>query len=201
MGAGSRPHVSPEQGTQAAEEEDQEQAVDPFPLFELDLCFAWWNTGISLRTQKALEILEIDNQHALGLDLARQFILSEELAIREGLEADYGVDMRILGFSLSGVYQADFLEDPWDVSFRAGFVYARLDMDDVPGDFDRAFGFEAAARIWHPLSPVMEGLSATAEIAGRRLEFEFDKDPDVLDGDSKVGGLGARLLVGLSYRF
>ena len=109
--------------------------------------------------------------------------------------------MRILAFSLSGVYLSNFLEDPWDVSFRAGFLYARLDMDDVPGDFDRAFGLEAAARIRHPLSSVMEGLSASAEIAVRQLEFEFDRDPDVLDADSKVGGFGARLLVGLSYRF
>lgn len=159
--------------------------------------YTFWLTDWEFESRSATRILEVDPTGGglSGAELFGEMHLDPDWSARLGLEASFGPRMEAYVVSLGAGYRMD----PFYA--RAGLLLGKLDMNDPQGDFDPGFGAEAGVGLRHPLPEIAEGLGLHAEIAGRFLEFGFDKDPDVLEADDGAGGFGARFTAGLHLRF
>jgi hypothetical protein len=162
---------------------------------------AWWIVGMDFQARTATQAVEIEEPSLVGLEVWGELEVGKRWSVRAGLEYAEGIDMKALGGSVGVVHRPGLLDEPWDVSFGAGLVAGRLEMDDVPGVFDPGIGLEASARLEYRLTDLMEALSAHVALGLRYQRFNFDGDAGILDADDSEGGAGIRIVAGLDYRF
>lgn len=160
-----------------------------------------WASDLDFVASTATTRVEVDASLLQGAQLRADYVVSRRIDVRLGVEAGFGLEMKSLGATLGAACNLDELPDPWEGWLHGSLVYATLDVDDLPGDFKGALGFEAGLGVSRPVGEWLRGVHLHAELAGRWMEFEFDADPGAIVPDDTVGGFGGRLLLGLDWRF
>ena len=192
----------PEQEEPKEEQEAPAEASDETGV-TIGVQFDVWAADFGFQFMTLEERTRISVNALIGADLfGRYDIPDTDYGVQLDVEVAAGYDYTAFVVGLGGVYYAnDLLEEPWGVRARGSVLYGIIDEDEVPGDFDNAFGFELGAGVDLALDDRVEGLSLNLDLMARFLEFDFDEDSNVIDSDSEVGGFGARLLVGFNYKF
>jgi len=169
---------------------------------QLGAAYSLWITDLDFRSESPTEIIEYEGMSLMGVQVFGSTDIVEEWQIRLAGDFLFGVETDAIVGSLGVVYTpADLLEEPLTLSLRAAFLFGRLEMKDVAGDFDTGYGVEAGAGLNYGLDDVLEGLGIQVDLMLRYLKFSFSEDETALDADDGVGGFGVSLLAGLTYKF
>ncbi len=163
--------------------------------------FQWWTMDLAFEVETANTRIEIDSESLAGFELWGRWDLSEEWAFGIGVDYGSGLDTESLVLSLGATWRLAPPGDPWVPFLRAGVLYGSLDVADLPGEFEAAFGAEGGAGVSVSLGDWIPGLALSLEAAARWITFDFDPGAGVISSDPEVGGFGLRLLAGIELRF
>ena len=197
---------SPDQESPPKEEEDQTEPPVTIskPAWSIGARFDLWVTDLDFTAQTATTRTEVETALHSGADLFAFVGLGGNWGAEVGVETTLGGDSETesLVFALSLQWELPILEDsPLVPALRAGVLYGSYTMDDIPGDFDDAVGFEGGLQVSLPLAGERGGLGLTLAVMGRNLEFDFEPDSAATVYDDSIGGMGVRFVAGLEVRF
>ena len=166
--------------------------------------YAVWIVDLDFEVSTPTELTRVRTESQSGAEIYFRHGLGQGWITEIGLEVTLGGDSEsqalVAGLSLQ--WQIPILQESGLIpSLRAGVLYGTYEIDDVPGDFDSAIGFEGGIEIRWPLSPGAGGLSLDLAVLGRSLKFDFDADTGATAAENEIGGVGAIILAGLEYRF
>ena len=159
--------------------------------------YAIWIVDLDFEVSSPTELTRVKTGSQSGGEIYFRHGLGQGWFAELGLEVTLGGDSesQALVGSLSLQWQIPILKETGLIpSLKVGVLYGTYDMDEVPGDFDSAIGFEGGIEIRWPLSPGNGGL-------GRSLEFDFEADPGATAPETKIGGMGVVILAGVEYSF
>ncbi|MDY7030606.1 MAG: SPOR domain-containing protein [Thermodesulfobacteriota bacterium] len=143
-------------------------------------------------------IWEISDGTALKLALVPSFRLNRYISLDGGLEGIFadGIDSNAFTVGPRLTWEASKNLIPY---FKMGAVYATLDWEDAPGDFDNSTGWEAGFGLHYLISQLRFG----AAFSYRSIEFDYNA-PSVQDAGSNQESIdfsGYSVFGSLAYYF